>query len=775
MLSAAFVGQMVFLLTSDTTRRAPLSWSVVGPLTVVAATAVVLGLDPGLTLRRRHLVPVPTNSPGAARFAEHAARVGLRRTPALVWAPDDTRGGALAFGRPGRYCVRVSPAVLGAARRRPAAFDGVVLHELAHVRGRDVAMTYAAVYSWYVLAPLLVVPVVVAVLAGDLSLVPQYLTRVAVLAGLVYAVRAHLLRRREHDADVRAAGWLGAPDRYAALLTSGPPRRRRPAWLANHPGLEGRRVAVLDPRALTRPSWLTLGSAGAAVGAGLPLLAELLAALPGWDWVDAERVARVLLCGLLGAVVTAEVVRWARGRPRLPGVALAVPVLAVAVGMTLGSLTSLAGTGLVRGSVERATSSGLTGLLVAGLTVVLADLCASLADSGRLPDRAIGPALALGAVVVAVLADAATAVTALVAAGVVTLVGQEVFGVLTATPTWVAAALLLVACAGVALGRRRWLLPVVVGLSAGLLGAGAALTLRARTGPLGPDPVDYVTTAVWLAVAAAVVAAAVLGLVADAAAGVVGAGLAVVVGAAGLAWGNAALGRGFPVGGILHLTAPAALAVGVPAVAVAVVGRWAGARWGPAQWSPAQWSPAGARLARSGPERAARWIGPVVGAVGALTVLVAAVTAPVTPNDPTDPADPADPADAMAVYLEADLPLLQIERDAALFSGQEAEVVPKVSLADDVRTTTLPLYDQALADAAEIGAYDYVRSDPAVRALHDAYVRTVTAERAAFEAEAVAAEDPSPANDAAFEAARAYAAAAYADWAGLYEAAATAG
>lgn len=770
MLSAAFVGQMVFLLTSDTARRAPLSWSVVGPLLVVAVTAVVLGLEPGLTLRRRHLVPVPTDAPGAARFAEHAARVGLRRTPALVWAPDDARGGALAFGRPGRYCVRVSPAVLGAARRRPAAFDGVVLHELAHVRGRDVAMTYSAVYSWYVLAPVLVVPLVVAVLAGDLSLVPQYLLRVAVLAGLVYAVRAHLLRRREHDADVRAAGWLGAPDRYAALLTSGAQRRRRPAWLANHPGVEGRRVAVLDPRALTRPSWLTLGSAGAAVGAGLPLLAELLAALPGWDWVDAERVARVLLCGLLGAVVTAEVVRWARGRPRLPGVALVVPVVAVAVGMTLGSLTSLAGTGLLHGSVQQATSSGLTGLLVAGLAVVLADLCATLADAERLTDRAIGPAVALGAVVVAALADAATAVTALVAAGVVALVGQEVFGVLTATPTWVVATLLLVACAGVTLGRRRWLLPGVVGLSAGLLGAGATLALRARTGPLGVDPVEYVTTAVWLAVAAAVVAAAVLALVADAAAGVVGAGLAVVVGAAGLAWGNAALGRGFPLDGILHLAAPAALAVGVPAVAVVVVGRWASGRWGPARRSPD-----GARLAQSGPERTARWIGPVVGAVGALAVVVAAVTAPVTaPGTATDPTDPAA-ADAMAVYLEADLPLLQIERDAALFSGQEAEVVPKVSLADDVRTTTLPLYDQALADAAEIGAYDYVRSDPAVRALHDAYVRTVTAERAAFEAEAVASEDPSPANDAAFVAARADAAAAYAEWAELYEAAAAAG
>jgi len=754
-LSSAFVGQMTFLLTSDTARRAPLAWSLGGPLLVVGLTAAALALQPGLALRRRHLAPVPANAPGAVRFAEHAARIGLRRAPELVWAADDARGGALAFGRPGRYCVRVSPALLGAARRRPAAFDGVVLHELAHVRGRDVGMTYAAVYAWYALVPLLALPLVVAPLVRDLSLVPQYLGRVAVLACLVYAVRAHLLRRREHDADVRAAGWLGAPDRYAALLAGGPPSRRRPAWLANHPGVERRRAVVLDPGSLTRPSWLTLGSAGAAVGAGLPLLAETLAALPGWDWVDAERAARVALCGLLGAVVAAEALRWARGRPRVRGTALVVPVVAVVVGMTAGSLTSIAGTGLVRGSVDRAVSSGLTGLLVAGLAIVLADLMAALADAGRLTARAIAPCVAMGAVVVAVLADAATAVTQLVAAGIVALVGQEVFGVLTATPTWVAAAALLAVCAAPAVTRRRWLPTAVVGLGAGLAGAGAALALRGRTGPLGADPVEYVTAAVWLTVAAAVVAGVALALAADAASAVLGAGLGVVLGAAGLAWGNGALGRAFPVGGILQMAVPAALAVGVPALAVAITTRWA----------------VGGRA----PREVLRWSAPVVGAVGGVAVAMAVLVVPVDAGGTGGTGVPGGPdggADAMAVYLEVDLPLLQVERDAALFSGQEAEWAPKVSLADDVRTTTLPLYDAALADAEEIGAYDYVSSDPQVRALHDAYVRTVTAERAAFEAEAVASENPSPANDAAFAAARAEAEAAYAEWVALHEAAA---
>lgn len=747
-LSAAFVGQMTFLFTSETARRAPLAWSIVPPLVVVLATAGVLALQPGLTLRRRRLVPVPAEAPGAARFAAAVARAGLRRPPLLVWTPDDARGGALAFGRPGRFCVRVSPALLGAARRRPAAFDGVVLHELAHVRGRDVTMTYAAVYSWYVLTPLLAVPLVTAVVARDLSLVPQYAARVAVLAALVYAVRAHLLRRREHDADVRAAGWLGAPERFAALLT-GLPAGRRPAWLANHPGVEQRRSVVLAPSALTRPSWLTLGSAGAAVGAGLPLLAELLAALPGWDWVEAERVARVGLCGLLGAVVAAEVVRWARGRPRLSALTLVAPMAALAVGMTLGSLTSLAGTGLVAGSLQQAGAAGLTGLLVAGLGLVLGDLTAALADAGRLADRAIGPAVAVGAVLIAMLADAATAVTTLVAAGIVGPVARELLGVLTATPTWLAAAVVLVACAGAALTRRQWLPTAVVGLGAGLAGGAATLALRARTGPLGADPVDYATTAVWLVVAVAVVAAVALALAADSASGLVAASLAILVGAAGLAWGNAALGRAFPLGGMLHLAAPAALAVGVPAVALAVVGRW---------------------VLGVAPRRrfASVLAGSVLGAVGLVAVAVAVVVVPATPGA----TGPAGGTDAMALYLEADLPLLQIERDTAVFSGQEAEIAPKVSLADDVRTTTLPLFDVALEDAAEIGAYDYVRDDPAVRALHDAYVRTVTAERAAFEAEALAAEDPSVTNDAAFRSALADAQAAYAHWLELYEAAA---
>ena len=96
----------------------------------------------------------------------------------------------------------------------------------------------------------------------------------------------------------------------------------------------------------------------------------------------------------------------------------------------------------------------------------------------------------------------------------------------------------------------------------------------------------------------------------------------------------------------------------------------------------------------------------------------------------------------MTAYLTQDLPLLQLLRDDAFLSGQLAEMAPEVTLAADIRSTVLPLYDRALDEAADMGQTPLVLDDPDVETLHAAYVEVVTAERAAFLAEAEAFEDP---------------------------------
>ena len=217
---------------------------------VLALSWVVVLVAPLVHGRRRKLRPLDgAYTHGQGRFAELAAEAGLRRPPVLM------RGEGLngvtdphAYGRPGDPRVAV-PLKLLALAGTPRA-DAVMRHELAHVSHRDVSFGWLAKGSWYVLGPLLLVPVVVAVVVGDLEVVPGYLARATVLAVVVQLVLAGLLRAREVDADL-GRGPARAPDpavmaaETAVAVTAGrsvvwggcwPHTRRRPSarWLLQH-------------------------------------------------------------------------------------------------------------------------------------------------------------------------------------------------------------------------------------------------------------------------------------------------------------------------------------------------------------------------------------------------------------------------------------------------------------------------------------------------------------------------------------------------------------
>lgn len=723
LLSATFVGQSCYATISTGPYAASLLWLAVPPAVVVLlATALVLA-QPGLTLRRRHLTTVPDDAPGALRFRSLALEAGVTPPPRLVWDSRSAAVGALTFGRPGHHCIQVSPALLGAARRRPRRFDPVLRHELAHVRAQDVAPAYVTLYTWHALLPALAVPPLLWVVVGDLSMAPQYLVRVAVLALLVQTVRTHLLRLREHYADVRAATW--SPDREAfAVLVATPhaapadpdhPRRprllsRRPGWFALHPVPARRGAVVRDPDLLARPSPLTLLLAGLVTGAGLPLLQNLLVAVPVFTPVSAERGARLLLYSLLGAAVTAEVLRSVeRAVPRGP-LALGKPALGLTAGLAAGSFLSLAGTGLLQASTQDATASGLTGVLVGAAAVAVLDI----AGEQRRPRPVLrGWTVVAGAVLTALLADAATTTSVLVGAGAGGAVMEQAVSVLQVSwsPHLLSAAVPVVAVLAL---RRRAARPLVAGGALGLLAAGAAVALRLRAGSLEADPaaVAYLTWTVWLVVGVAAVGAGTLAAHRDAAAGVLASAVATVTAGWLLVLTGPVLGGMLRLDDLLRLVAPLALAATLPAVAVGALIR--------ATW-----------------RRPPRGVRVLTGVLAATALVGATLVAGPAAVDAEGRADP------MTTYLTQDLPLLQLLRDDAFLSGQLAEMAPEISLAADVRSTVLPLYDRALDEAAEVARSPLVRDDPDVEALHAAYVEVVSAERAAFLAEAEAYEEPS--------------------------------
>lgn len=171
---------------------------------VAAGGLVVLRAVPSVIRRRRGLAaPAPKYGPVVSRFAELAEASGLPRTPEMVIGP--RVADAFSFGRPGVHTVAL-PHWVVVKLRRPGPADGVVRHEFAHIRHRDVELAWLARSVWYVLGPLLLLPVLWSLLSGDLSLVAQYLWRAASLAAVVELVTAGLLRAREHGADLRAVG-----------------------------------------------------------------------------------------------------------------------------------------------------------------------------------------------------------------------------------------------------------------------------------------------------------------------------------------------------------------------------------------------------------------------------------------------------------------------------------------------------------------------------------------------------------------------------------------
>ncbi|WP_341358325.1 M48 family metalloprotease [Georgenia sp. M64] len=732
LLAGVFVGQW---LAMGEPAGTSLHWMVAVPLVILVATAGLVAAQPGRRVRSDDLVPVPPQSPGARRHADVAAQAGLVPAPELVWNPQDPRTGALALGRPGRYLVRVTPALLGTARRRPATYDAVVRHELAHVRHHDVALAYLALYSWYATLPVLAVPVVLRLAGGDRSLLPSYLVRAVALASAVYLARAFLLRRREHEADLRAAMWSGDPHGVAAVFgrVPGPPghrllRKRR--LLALHPTGPERVAYVLDPGRRARLSPATLLVAGFAAGAALPLLQALAAEAFAWDALTAARAARAVSFGGLGAVVGAEVWRTGSvGRPVNGPGRTAATGAALAAGVAVGALLSLGGTGLVQGSAVDAVAAGLTGLLLGAVLVVGRELAAG-------PPRAV----ALGAAVACALAaDAVTGVAELVAGGLSVFVLAFLPFVAAQSPAAWLLGLAVVAVATGALVRDRRTdhhRRLATAAVAGLVGAAAAVVAGAVADELGLGGL------IWAPVGAALAVLVVVGVrgLAD---GVLAGAVTVVLAApAGVV--VAAVRAGGPLGtdGVWAVLEPAAATVtlaGLPLLAGVGVLRRPGA-----------------------PREAGRLV-----LVTTVVALVSAVTTAVLA--PADSPAPSD-AGALGAYLSEELPLLVVLRDTAAVAYEEALYFPRGGdVAADLRGRVVGLYDDAIDAADDVEAGFPLGGAPELRQLHEAYRDVVVAERALTLAAAQAQVDPAATAQA--QTAATAAAAAMARWTELHEAA----
>ena len=113
-----------------------------------------------ITRRRRAATAEGSGRPGRRRRGGRARpRAGPRAAAALLESARRV-GGGLAFGHPGRYSVAVGGGLVVKQVADPPAFRAVVRHELAHIRNRDVGITYFALAVWYAFLLVAVIPFV---------------------------------------------------------------------------------------------------------------------------------------------------------------------------------------------------------------------------------------------------------------------------------------------------------------------------------------------------------------------------------------------------------------------------------------------------------------------------------------------------------------------------------------------------------------------------------------------------------------------------------------
>ncbi len=360
----------------------PLAWWMVGGTALLLGVAVaILLLLPTWIIRRRGLRPLTRDDAPAVvgDLTELAHEAGLHEVPRWLWNPLDPSPTGLAFGRPGNHAIALNGGLVTRQFADPPAFKAVVRHELAHLRNRDVDLTYATISLWYAFLLVGVLPFTVVVADEGLDTILSLGWRLLALAALVYLTRNAVLRARETFADVRASvpdGPHGALRRILGGMPTSTANLWRRVWRV-HPDPRARLRAVDDTRVLFLPGALVAFGAGVAATIAYDSLVTFIDFYLG-DPLEIRLVAAAPVALLVMGVVGVSIWRstWAvlardSARPSIwvLGVALACGFL-VGPQLALQRAVRLEGD---RTLLETALGSGALWivLLVASLVLVL--------------------------------------------------------------------------------------------------------------------------------------------------------------------------------------------------------------------------------------------------------------------------------------------------------------------------------------------------------------------------------------------------------------------
>lgn len=204
---------------------------------------IIYGVMPRWRIWRRRL-KVPSDPKLSGYLTGLASKYGIRGPPTfLLNLHKSTR--ASAFGNLGRKYVMVNT---GLIKKRFSsdlpAFRAVVLHELAHLRNKDVDKTYFTVALLLGFAMFVLLPLAAGFFFARFDF--NFIWRMLVLATLVIAAGIGVLRAREFHADARVCQWE-EPEPLKRALTGLPTTKSWWRLLHFHPTPKARLDAIKDP------------------------------------------------------------------------------------------------------------------------------------------------------------------------------------------------------------------------------------------------------------------------------------------------------------------------------------------------------------------------------------------------------------------------------------------------------------------------------------------------------------------------------------------------
>ncbi|TCO55659.1 M56 family metallopeptidase [Actinocrispum wychmicini] len=322
----------------------PPSWWVltVWLILLCAITSGLFWMLPVWKSRRGRVVPLEDiDDDGRLRrlLTDLAATAGLTRLPRVVVDPSSSSTGAVVFGRNRRPTVRLPGGLVAVRRTAPDHFRTVLLHEFAHIRNRDVTITYLTIALWRVFLAVSLLPFVgwsvtrfvtesqSTVWVSEVPILTRGLLLTVVMVLLVYLARSDVLRSREIYADLAASRWGAAPLGSAVTkpdTSSGTVRRVLGSFAelwSIHPRWDLRCETLTDPAVLfgvrALPMFLT-GATAAVINTNVWYLLAQYVLLSGWMEQAAAIATASLVAGVIGIALWRAVVYAVLTSRRVP-------------------------------------------------------------------------------------------------------------------------------------------------------------------------------------------------------------------------------------------------------------------------------------------------------------------------------------------------------------------------------------------------------------------------------------------------------------------------